>query len=300
MSKMTRCNVCGESEVDAYTELYGQGWTRCLRCALLFAPAVSLPPRPQRDTDTQIIQVHQAGPEARPDTDRIGSPSTEMLRRRLAERHPNLGQHPPQPATGNPDYSALRRRLEARHLERVQAAVEQAVGSPAEPAPTELREQLARVIVGQEYPGEPRKWEMLAGSPQLAHYLRMADALLAGPLASLLAAESDLNDELAQNVSLQEWVRVAVIANQQLVGENNKLLAQVARYEAAMANTPENIEVAKKVFWRHNGPGSCVAAVLAHIRRQAEMPAAQPEQAVIPDIGDSYEAALRVWAASNS
>ena len=255
MSKMTRCNVCGESEVDAYTELYGQGWTRCLRCAEGFSPAVTLHPR--------LSGEGMPGPQ--------------------------------------PDYETLARQW----MQRAEAA--EAVGSPAEPevaklpsVPGDLREQLARVIVGQEYPGEPRKWEMLAGSPQLAHYLRMADALMAGPLAPLLAAESDLSDALAELATAQNDGLFWQDANQQFVAENNKLLAQVARYEAALADTPENIEVAKKVFWRHNGSGSCVAAVLAHIRRQAEMPAAQPEQAVIPDIGDSYEAALRVWAASNS
>src|SRR3990167_4403986 len=61
----------------------------------------------------RLVAVTLGGePEARPNTDRIGSPSTEMLRRRLAARH--------------------------RTLERVRDAVEQAVGSPAEPAPPGL------------------------------------------------------------------------------------------------------------------------------------------------------------------
>ena len=80
------------------------------------------------------------------------------------------------------------------------------------------------------------------------------------------------------------------------------LQEQVARYEAALADTPAQRIV--DWFWdaknQGGNDGDAIFAVLGHLRQQAEMPAANPEQAVIPDVGATYGDAIAVWAASHS
>ena len=114
-------------------------------------------------------------------------------------------------------------------------------------------------------------------------------------------AESDLNDTLADLATTQNDGLFWRDANQQLVDENNKLLAQVARYRLALADTPENVTDAMKAYWDVKGDrrGS-MTATLAHLRAQAERPTANPEQAVIPNVGGTYEDAIAAWAASHS
>ena len=115
------------------------------------------------------------------------------------------------------------------------------------------------------------------------------------------AAESDLVGAQDEIILLKDDVSSLCTANQQLVDENNKLLAQVARYRLALADTPENVTDAMKAYWDVKGDrrGS-MTATLAHLRAQAERPTANPEQAVIPNVGGTYEDAIAAWAASHS